>query len=309
MLLNFSLYDFLPLGCAVIWACNGLVLRTQMDKLEPPAINAIRCGVAGIFFWLLVPFDAPLHGLTQVTLAQWGLFGVSLTLGIGLGDTLYLAAIKDLGVSRTMALAGVFPLAAVFFEVLIFDQDVDYRLFMGAILVTAGIIFISLSKRSSTKKEPVTITGSVEEEYVDSSRLGIGMILALSAALLWGLSTVLLKQAISHMTAIQANALRLPIVTVMLYMVWLRRLPKSGLAALKRTTWIIVLGSGVIGMGIGSLMFLSALQHSSAARVVTLTASSPLFGMILAALFLKEPINRYVVVGMFFCIAGVWCVL
>jgi transporter family protein len=313
-MLSFSLYDLLPLACALIWACNGLVIRNQMDKIAPPTVNAIRCGIAGLFFWILVPFDAPLAGLAQVTWAQWALFATSLSIGLGLGDTLYLSAIKEIGVSRTLALAGIFPLAAVFFEYALFDQVADYRLLLGAILVSVGVVFISLSKSSQAKivasaideMEPTIVAA---KDRMVNGRLGLGIAMALGAAVLWGLSTVLLKQAISHMTPIQANALRLPIVTGMLYLFWVRGLPRGGLGDLSRTSWMIVLGSGLIGMGVGSLMFLSALQYSSAARVVTLTATSPLFGMILAAVFLKEEINRRMVLGMVCCVVGVWCVV
>lgn len=322
--LDFSVYDLFALGCALIWACNGLVLRTQLHRVAPSTINAIRCGIAGVFFWALLPFDAPLAGLAQVSAVQWSLFGVSLMLGIGLGDVLYLGAIKALGVSRSMALAGIFPLAAVCFEYLLLNQAISHWLLVGAGLVTIGVVFISLSQTAQPKDATASLKDLRPElaaaeidnapsqgtkDQLETSHSHLGILMALGAAVLWGLSTVLLKQAISHMTTIQANAMRMPLVTALLYLIWVRRLPTGGLTGLSRNTWLIVLGSGVIGMGVGSLMFLSALQYSSAARVVTLTATSPLFGMILAALFLKEEINRWVVLGMACCIAGVWCVL
>ncbi|MGY8827378.1 MAG: DMT family transporter [Candidatus Latescibacterota bacterium] len=109
-------------------------------------MNAIRCAVAGIAFWLVLPFDnTSLSGLLEVELAEWGMLFAALSLGVALGDTLYLIAIKEIGVSRTMALTGTFPLTTLFWQTVLLDAPFNPSLVLGSLLVVGGLFFLSRS--------------------------------------------------------------------------------------------------------------------------------------------------------------------
>ena len=56
-------------------------------------------------------------------------------------------------------------------------------------------------------------------------------------------------------------------------------------------------------------MFLAALTTLGATRTVTLAAIYPVFGLGLAALFLKEQVSPRILVGVGCCVAGVWAAL
>ena len=68
-------------------------------------MNCIRCGVAGLMLWIAVPFvSPPIANLALVPWQDWALLFVGCALGIALGATLYLSSIREIGVSRPMAL-------------------------------------------------------------------------------------------------------------------------------------------------------------------------------------------------------------
>jgi drug/metabolite transporter, DME family len=292
--LNISPAEWSSLACALIWAANGLLLRTQSEHVTPAAMNAIRCAVAGLAFWLVLPFDStPLAGLLEVTLTEWGLLFAALSLGVALGDTLYLIAIKEIGVSRTMALTGTFPLTTLFWQTVLLDAPFNPSLLLGILLVGGGLFF--LSRSSANAIQPL--------------HLKLGITLSLIAALCWGFSATLLKPATLHMSAIQTNAVRMPLIALLL--LFLRVLP-SGNERLRGISWrslCIVGGTGLLGMGLGAYLFIYAITQANPAKVVTLTSSSPLFGMLLAAIFLKEKITPQIALGMALCMAGVYAVI
>ena len=126
--------------------------------------------------------------------------------------------------------------------------------------------------------------------------------------MLWGLAVTLLKPALAHLTIVQANALRMPVVALLLYLALVR---PSGerLRSLSQRAWILLVGSGLLGMGLGAYMFLTALSLLGPAKAVTLTSASPVFGLALAVLFLKERVDARVLAGVACCLAGVWSVL
>jgi len=58
--------ELVALGCAALWAVNGMVLRTQLSGMSPAAMNAVRCGISGVLFCCLLPFHHPLVPMGQV---------------------------------------------------------------------------------------------------------------------------------------------------------------------------------------------------------------------------------------------------
>ena len=292
--LSLSSGEVLALSCAFVWALNGLILRTQSHKISPAAMNMIRCGVGGCCFWILLPFGDPLSNLGQVAMHEWLLLGGSVVIGVVIGDTLYLSALREVGVARTMPLVGTYPLTTLFFEWLLLQHPAGYNLLLGTCLVVAGVILISTSwgRRSGSSD-------------ISPRQLKLGVFLALSAAVLWGLSTVLLKPALTHISAVHASAVRMPLVALMLFLTKVLPDKEERLRGIDLRTFLVVAFSGILGMFVGSLMYLVALKDASAGKVVTLTSFSPVFAVIMAAIFLQEKLNTRIVLGMGLCTGGV----
>ena len=87
---------------AFLGALSALLVRTQSHRLPPAAMNALRCGVAALLYWALLPFTEPLANLLSVPLREWVLLCGSLGIGMVVGDTLYLTAIREIGVARAL---------------------------------------------------------------------------------------------------------------------------------------------------------------------------------------------------------------
>jgi len=292
-----SLGELLALGCALLWALNGLVLRTQITRISPAAMNTLRCGIAGLLFWFLLPFDEPLSGLLAVPGRDWLLLLCSLVTAIVIGDTLYLMALKEIGLSRTMPLSATFPLTTLAFEYLLFGRPVTATLAAGVVFVVFGIVCLA-AREQAGESDGHPLVGRVK----------LGVFLAIAASVMWGLGTAILKPAITHLTVVQTNAIRMPVVAGILYAT---RVWPSGerLRHIDARTLAIVGATGLVGMGLGSYWFLGAIKAIGAARTVTLTSVAPLFGLIMAVVFLKERITLRVLLGAASCLAGVWLVL
>tara|TARA_Y100001978_G_scaffold24952_1_gene21391 strand:- start:1333 stop:2103 length:771 start_codon:yes stop_codon:yes gene_type:complete len=256
-------------------------------------MNAIRCAVAGAAFWLAIPFDnVPLASLIKVTTAEWVMMLASLC-ALALGDTLYLIALKEIDVSRTMALTGTFPLMTLFWQILLLDASFDPTLMLGSALVVSGLFF--LSRNNTTGEQPV--------------RLHWGFTLSLIAALCWGFSTTLLKPASVHMSVIQTNAIRMPLIALVLFFTHILPSDHERLRGIQVRSLLIVSATGLLGMGVGAYLFIYAITQADPAKVVTLTSISPLFGMLLAAMFLREKVTLRIAIGVVLCMGGVYAVL
>lgn len=295
--MNLSAGELAALGCAFLWALNGLLLRTQSAKIPPATMNATRCAVAGGMFLCLLPFDASFSDLLQVPLKEWGLLFFSVTIGIAVGDTLYLIALKEIGISRAIALSGTFPLTTMLWEAVLLDHPPSSSLLSGSLLVAAGVVFLSRQSSPEATADDIPV------------RLKLGVFLSLVASLFWGLSSVTLKPAIAHLTLIQANAVRMPMVAIFLFFTRILPSEKESLRAFDLRSFLIVASTGILGMGIGAHLFLYSINSSEVTKAVTLASTAPLFGMIMGAIFLKEKLTLRLVLGMACCMAGVWVVV
>ena len=291
-----STSELLALGSALLWAANGIIIRSQSAKVSPAAINAIRCGASAVVFWLLIPFETPEYSLWEIPWRDWGWLTASVITNIVIGDTFYLVALKELGVARSLALSGTFPLTTLLFEFLVLGVAPDRGLAVGACLVVAGIALLA---RRGTSDDGIAVAGRVKT----------GLAFALGASLVWGLGVVMLKPALAHVTLIQANAVRMPMVTLLLLVFRILPAREASVGQLDRRTFVIISVSGLLGMGLGSWMFLAAVVDIGAARTATLTSIYPVFGLVMAVIFLKERPSPLVLVGVLACVAGVFCAL
>lgn len=291
-----STAELAALGCAVLWAINGLLLRTQADRIPPATMNATRCAVAGLLFLLLLPFDASPGDLLRVPPAELGLLAASVIIGIAVGDTLYLVALKEIVISRAIALSGIYPLTTMAWEAVLLHRLPGSNLVVGAVLVAAGVVLLSRPAGPPPPSRP-------------PERLKLGIGLSLVAAVAWGLSSVLLKPAIAHLSLIQANAARMPMVALFLFLFRILPSRRESLRAFDLTGFLVVAATGLLGMGVGAYLFLYAIENAPVAKTVTLTATAPFFGLILGALFLRERLTVRLVLGMASCMGGVWAVV
>ena len=290
--------ELVALLSAGIWAITSLILKTLSEKYPAALITSIRCGVAGLFFWAWLPFGEPLSHMAMVPVNEWLLLIGSVVLGIVIGDQLYLHAMKEIGMSRTMALVGTFPITTLFWEQLLLNLPTSKTFVIGCILAASGVIVLSYQthqQKERQKEKPI--------------RLRRGVILSLSASMFWGLSTTLLKPAVAHLTTVQANSIRLPLVTLCLMAVWRLNKGRGKLRDIEWKALLLIAVSGLLGMGVGSFFYLEAVVHIGPAKTATLSAATPVLSLIMGVLFLKEQFTIRLLLGVALCVTGVLLVL
>lgn len=286
------------LGATLVWASTSLVLKTLSQNLPAALITAIRCGVSGPFFWMLLPFGPPLSTMIDVPLSEWGLLIGSVVIGIVIGDQLYLHALKEIGVSRTMALVGTLPITTLIWEQLLLDVPITGTFIVGCVLAASGVVSIahqSHQSRDGGRERP--------------ARLKRGIVYALSTALLWGLSTTMLKPAMANLTNVQANSIRMPLVALALFGIWRLNQGRGNPRDIGWPTFALIAFTGLVGMGVGSYLYIEAVLFIGPAKTATLSSATPVISLILAAIFLKERFTARLLIGVVLCVSGVLLVL
>jgi drug/metabolite transporter (DMT)-like permease len=135
-----------------------------------------------------------------------------------------------------------------------------------------------------------------------------GLALVLAAAVAWALSTVWLQTLTADASLLVVNTVRVPVAAVLIGGVaWGRGVlrPRS----YRRQDLALLGAAGLVGSGLGSLLYVYALKEAGAGRSALLNSLSPLFALPLAAVFLRESLTRSTVAGTALALGGMWLVI
>lgn len=134
----------------------------------------------------------------------------------------------------------------------------------------------------------------------------IGELAAIGAALVWSVSSLIIKPISTKFSPSSINSIAISVGWVILTIILV---PWGKLNGLSFTSWhsiAYVIGSGIIGVAIGNTLEIKALSLLDISRVCPVTYSSWfLFTAIIAAIFLGEPITYYTILGALFIVIGV----
>jgi drug/metabolite transporter (DMT)-like permease len=285
---------------AALWSVSVTILTVQTRRIGAISVNAVRSLAAALFVLLLIPFAGGLSDLRGISASAAVAVVGSGVLAMGLGDSLYFASLPLLGVSRAVPISnGLYPLLALLIAAVWLDEEVT-----GLILLGTGLVIVGVSLLVGERAPAVDGDG-------DSSPAGRwrrGLFLLILACVAWAVSTAWLKAGMGDLDVMAVGIIRIVINALIL-------LPVVGLVRGRREiagngmrNTAALAAAGVLGIGIGSLFYVFAVQEAGAGRTAVLTSTQPLFALPLAVLFLREKITPKVVLGTALCILGIWFV-
>ena len=116
------------------------------------------------------------------------------------------------------------------------------------------------------------------------------LIYALLSAFFAALTAIFAKAGLKHVNADLATAVRTSVILLIVWgIVFFRQLEK-GIVNLNANNWLFLVLSAV-ATGLSWIFYYRALQLGKAAEVTVVDKSSILFTILLACLFLKEPLT------------------
>jgi drug/metabolite transporter (DMT)-like permease len=131
----------------------------------------------------------------------------------------------------------------------------------------------------------------------------IGESAALSAALLWAISSVIYSRLGLKIPPLQLNLYK-GIIAIALVAITLL-IQGTALINLSTSTVVLLTISGMIGIGLGDTAYFSALNSLGARRSLLLETSSPPMGALLALIFIGEQLAYSSWCGIFLTILGI----
>lgn len=284
------------LGCALCWAASSTLTKSLAGKFEPLNLNLLRCTAASILLWGIIPFTPGTQALVQAPGVSLLFLALSALIGIAVGDTLYIRGLTLINVTLAFPISQLaMPLFTLAAAILFLGEKITWSLSLGTGLVLGGIYLIT--KPGRRRHHPQT------NPSAEKRRIGISLVIC--ASLLWAISISLLKVGLQGVSLILANGVRLPLAAlVLLFLIlWQKSLPQPTTPKFRD----VALGAitGLLGFGLGGILFLQAILYSGAAKATVLTSAAPLFGLPLSLVFLKERVTGSVIAGTVLGVLGI----
>lgn len=274
----------LALGSAILFGASAPLSKLLIGGVDPWLLAGVLYLGAGLGLTLvhagraslgLEGVEAPLRRPDLPWLAAVILFG-----GL-LGPLLLL-----LGLSRTSAASGSLllnleGLATMVIAWLVFRENVDRRLLLGAAAILAGAMVLSWTGQGI--------------------RLDTGGLLIGAACLFWGIDNNLTRR-LSSADPVQIAMLKgLVAGTVNLVLALTAGVGLPGPGLLMAGA---VLGFG--GVGVSLVLFMLALRHLGAARTGAYFSLAPFIGAALAVAIFREPVTARLLLAGALMAAGLW---
>ena len=274
-----------------IYAVSVVVYRSQSDSIRPMAISSIKMWVALAFMTVLVvlpirsePFYIPQEALAYLVL--------SVIFGAVLGDYFYLTAQERIGVSYAFPIAMSFPIFTYLLAIAVGLEELLLSRTAGILLTVIGVILISKEQ------------GHDEDHSVKRKIDKVGVGLALLVAIFFAIGAIFLQVGVEDVSPIDGNFVRVAFGSVAFIPMFLIAKHRGMPTPPQRTVKIISV-AGLLGMGLGSLLYVSTIKFVGAAVTSVLSSLSPLFALPISMVFLKERITRVAMLGVVATIAGV----
>ncbi|WP_289021632.1 DMT family transporter [Desulfobacter postgatei] len=278
---------------AASWAAGSFLFKRIGESVSPFGMTLVKGTISIVFLGLALAVT----GYGAISTNAVFLLCLSGVIGIAVADTLFFAALQDLG---PVALVVFFMMGQILTAVLaifFLGEMPPLKAWAGIFFTLAGIGTVLWHKISLDK---------------DSKRSGIrGTILGALSMICMSTSTIIAKPALDSVSTIFATLLRMTSGTlcILLFGIFTQQV-KDWLAPVRNIKMVtrFVFSVAVVTFG-GFWLSLVAIKYVDIAIASTLSATEPLFLIPMAIVLFKEKISAWEVVGIVSATSGVFLII
>ena len=279
---------------ALAWAIGVMFYRQLGATLPPLQLNFLK---NLLVMAMLLPAIPLLHGLAIPSFSAWQIFAAlgSGLLGIGIADTLYFRALNELGAGRMGVLGNFYSPFVIVLGYVFLDEHLLPVQLLGFALVSLGVWIAAWPRRGAAAKPAHALRG---------------LAYALLAIILMAVSIVLVKRVLEAQPLLWVTALRLlGALAGLAVIAWLRGETAQLTPPRVGMPWRKLAVAAFIGQFLAMVLWLAGYKFTQASVAAILNETASIFILLLAAVWLKEPLTRRAVVGVVLTLTGVSCML
>ncbi|MEZ5455315.1 MAG: DMT family transporter [Lysobacteraceae bacterium] len=284
-----GLGEALSVGCALAWAVGVILYRRLGEHIPPLALTFVK---NSLVWAMLVLSVLVVHGPAWPTLTagQWALTALSGVLGMALADVLYLKALNMIGAGAMGIIGNLYSPFVVALSFVFLGERFGMQQAFGFALVMSGVLLVGY--RSPSTEE---VAGQLK-----------GMVLGGLSIAVMAVAIVMVKRVLEVSPLFWVTLIRMTAALVVLggVLIWRGELG-SVVRGLPLLPWRLLLPAAFVGQYLSTLMWLGGYKFAPASVSAVLNESASAFIVLLAWLWLKEPVSRRAMLGIALTLSGV----
>lgn len=316
--------EIAALVAAALWAVASVVYGRVGAYVPPLHLNLIK----GIVAIALLVTTIAITGELSFRFAgiPFGLLFLSGVIGIGLGDTAFLAAINHLGARRVLLIGTLAPPVTAILAFIFLDESINASAWCGVLLTILGVAWViseatgDVTSQGSNLETEATLdvkieaipsiaqtTNSTSTHKASSFWRGIGF--AFLATVTNAFGAVLSRAALAStsINPLWAALVRLSAATVFLLPLIIWQQKRTSLTLVYWKSWQVILATcfaAFCGTYLGIWLQQTAIKLTVAGVASTLLQTSPIFILPLAILT-GEKVTFRATAGVVIAVAGI----
>lgn len=283
--------EILSLLTAMFWAVAVIFFKKSGETVHPLGLNLFKNALG--FLLILVTLGLFKEALLQqVPLGDLILLILSGAIGIGIGDTLLFACLNLIGAGLTAIVDCLYSPFVISLSFLFLGERLTFLQIVGAVLIVLAVLTVSLK------------WGRID---IDRHKLIRGIFLGALAMLSTAVGVIMVKPLLSRIPFLWATEVRLlgALLSLMVVVLTHRGRRKILSSVLDKKSRLYVISGSFFGAYMAMLVWLGGMKLTHASIASALNQTSSIFIVILAALWLKEPLNARRIAGIVIAFLGV----
>jgi len=255
--------------------------------------------------WISLPlayiFAVVSTGTLNISVPVESMFplAISMILGIVIGDTLYFFSQERIGIGRAFPIVMSYPLAVYLMAAIFLEEPVILQRVIGAIIVVIGVAVIARSEFSEDDEN---------NKRWNSRDRNVGLFLAFVTIVVWSSSDVIFQYGMTSVGAAEANYFRVLVASIVYIPVFMFSLRGRRQLPSRRISGIALL-TGLFSIGLSLIVYSYAIKFVGATVTSILIASAPVITAPLSVVYLREDVNKSVIIGTILTIIGILLVV
>ena len=180
---DYNLGLLFALLASILWSITVILIKPISKNISPFLINPIKNTIGLILFFLLfLIFGIPFWYNSLYTY-EYFIVLVSGSLGMVLGDTIFIYALNKIGANRVAIVDSFSPVVIYFYSIILLSIGLTFIQIIGFLITIMGLLILAYEK---------------DYEDIDYKTKQFGILLVLGAMACTGLGVVFLKQVLNR---------------------------------------------------------------------------------------------------------------
>jgi drug/metabolite transporter (DMT)-like permease len=274
----------------VIWAGNFIVVKDVVAHMPPVGFTFLRYGLASVALLVILRWYEGSVGLPRPDVGRIFVLGA---LGFGAYQILWTVGLQSIPAGDSALIIAATPVFTAVLAVAAGADTLTPMKFAGAVLSFLGVVIVIAAGIG------ISLTGSL-----------VGSALTLIAALCWASYTAFAAPVLRRHSPLVLTTWATVAGTAVMAPIGVAQLLAPGAIGPAQTERIVpivlaVAYSGLLAAALANVIVFNGVRLLGPTRVITLQSLVPAMAVVLAAIFLLEPIRPVQVVGGAIIVIGV----